>query len=172
MNANGRFGWMTGLAVAVLMLGTLAVGVTYAQQGARANGGRWRQGLMMRQGPMGMMRMNLGQLGLTDQQRQQVKSILENHKADFQGLRDRAMPARQALGDAIAAGDEGAIRHRSTELSAVQTDTAVLASRVRAEISKILTPEQQQKAQALRQQVQQRTKERRGGRGPGRGLED
>ena len=46
-------------------------------------------------------------------------------------------------------------------------DTALLAARVHGEIFKILTPEQQQKAQDLRKQFESRIDQRRG-RGAGR----
>jgi protein CpxP len=155
-----------GLALAVFMIGTLAVGVTYAnQQGGQGGGGRMRQGMMMRDGAMAMVRMNLAQLGLSDEQKQQVKTILGNHQGDFQALRQRALPARRALADAVAAGDETTIRQKSGDLAAVQTDTALLAAKVRAEIFKILTPEQQQKAQDLTKQRQSRMDQRHGGRG-------
>jgi Spy/CpxP family protein refolding chaperone len=116
---------------------------------------------------MAMVHLRLGQLGLSEEQKQQVKTILGNHRAEFQALRERAVPARRALADAVTSGDETAIRQRSAELSAVQADTALLAARVHAEIVKILTPEQQQKAQELRKQLQDRADRRRG---RGRGL--
>jgi Spy/CpxP family protein refolding chaperone len=125
---------------------------------------------MMRDGgPMAMVRLALGRLGLSTEQRQQVKTILGNHSAEFQAIQDRAVPARRALADAIAAGDEAAIRQRSADLSTVQTDTALLAARVHGEIFKILTPEQQQKAQELRKQFESRMDQRRG-RGARRGF--
>ena len=97
MSRHGRTGWTTGLAVAVFMIGTLAVGVTYAtQQGGQGGGGRMRQGMMHEGGAMAMVRMNLAQLGLSDEQKQQVKTIFGNHQGDFQALRQRALarPAR------------------------------------------------------------------------------
>ena len=51
MSTHGRFGLWTGLAVGVLMLGTLAMGVTYAQQRAERGGPMWQRG----GGMMGMM---------------------------------------------------------------------------------------------------------------------
>jgi Spy/CpxP family protein refolding chaperone len=147
------------------MMGTLAVGVGQAQQRGRGGPGFGRPAPMM-PGPAGMIRLHLGPLNLTDQQREQVRSILANHKADFQGLNQRAEPARKAMDEAIVAGDEAAIRQRGAELGAIQTDRALLAARVRAEVFKVLTPEQQQKAQTLREGVQRRMQPRgRQGRG-------
>jgi len=168
MSRPGQTGWTVGLAVAMAMLGMLAVGVASAsQQAGQRRGAPMGPGMMVRDGaPMAMVRMHLRQLGLTEEQKQQVTTILANHKTEFQALRERAAPARRALADAVGTGDETAIRQRSAELSAVQTDTALLAARVRGEIFKILTPEQQQKAQDLRKQAQDRVDRRRGrGRG-------
>jgi Spy/CpxP family protein refolding chaperone len=155
---------MTGLAVAVATLGTLGVGAVSANhQDGQRQGAPMRSGRMMNEGgPMAMAHMNLRQLGLSEEQKQQVKTIVGNHRTEFQALRERAVPARRALADAVASGDETAIRQRSAELSAVQTDTALLAARVHGEIVKILTPEQQQKAQALRKEFQDRADRRRG----------
>jgi Spy/CpxP family protein refolding chaperone len=66
------------------------------------------------------------------------------------------VPAQRALHQAIASGDEAAVRQASTEVAAVQTDRALLAMRVRNEVWRLLTPEQQQKAQELQKQMQER----------------
>jgi Spy/CpxP family protein refolding chaperone len=46
--------------------------------------------------------------------------------------------------------DESAVRARSAELAKVETDAAVLRARMHAEVYNVLTPEQQEKAKALR----------------------
>ena len=167
MSRHGRHGLWTGAVVAALMLGVLAVGVTYAQQqgeqgppppGPGRGMGHMRGPGM---GPMGNLGIPLRQLNLTDEQRQQVRTIVSGHQADFKALADRAIPAHQALRAAIAGGDEATIRQRSADLGAVQADRAVLEARVRAEILKVLTPEQQKKAQDLFQQFGQRRQGRR-----------
>jgi Spy/CpxP family protein refolding chaperone len=154
-------GWVTAAAAAA-MVATLAGGVMSAQnqgsQGAGAGSGR---GMMMRQGPMGMARLALGRLGLSDDQKQKVKAIMAGHQAEFAGVAGRMAPARKALFDAVASDDEAAIRQRSADLAAVQADMAVLAGKVRGEVFKILTPDQQKKAESLRQQVEQRMDQRR-----------
>jgi Spy/CpxP family protein refolding chaperone len=199
MSTHGRIGVASGLAVAVLMLGTAAVGVTYAQQQSQSGDAVMRQpgavmrqrGAVMRQrgammqkrgamlqqrgtvrqqrrlmggGPMGAVRLGLGQLGLTDDQKQQVRGIMAGHRAEFQALSARAIPAHRALASAIAGGDEATVRQRSADAGAVQTDRALLAAKLRGEILQILTPEQREKAQTLRQQFDQRMDQRRGRR--------
>jgi periplasmic protein CpxP/Spy len=165
MRIENRFASVWKLVAVAVIIGGIGAGV-YAQQQPPPSGpvGGWQGPGMRGRGPMGRVGIALGQLNLTDEQKQQVKSIFEGHKADFQALADRARPARQAMADAIASGDEAAVRQRSTEMGAVQTERAVLAAKVRNEVFKILTPEQQQKAQALRQQFQQRMEHRRGPR--------
>lgn len=178
MSRHGRYGLWTGLTVALMMLATLAMGVTHAQQQQQQQpqdrpawqgrgGGMGPMGMFGGPGLAGGLRMALGQLNLTDDQKQQIKAIMANHKDDFTALAGRALPARRALVDAIAAGDEAAIRQRSGELSAVQTDGALLAAKVHAEVFKVLTPEQQQKAESLRKQAEQHmgTRPPRGRRG-------
>ena len=168
MSTHGRFGWMSGVVVAAVMLGTLAVGVGQAQQRAGRGRAQWQRGETMPGGPLAALGFNLRQLGLTDQQRTQVRTIVTGHSADLKAIADRAVPARRALADAIASGDEGAIRQRSQDLGAIQTDRALLAARVRAEVFEVLTPEQRQKAQLLRKQAQER-RELSGARRQGRG---
>ena len=94
----------------------------------------------------------LGQLGLSDDQRQEVRRIMELHKAERQAIFQRLREARRAQSGAVMAVpvDEGAVRARSAELAKVEADAAVLRARVHAEVYNVLTPEQQEKAKALR----------------------
>jgi protein CpxP len=117
----------------------------------------------------------LGQLGLTDAQHDQIRSIVENHRTEMQEVAKRVQTARHALRQAETAEpfNEGGIRTASDALNAVQTDAAVLRARVRSEVLQVLTPEQRAKATQLRAereqrqlQRQQRMKERRQNRLP------
>jgi protein CpxP len=94
----------------------------------------------------------LGQLGLSDDQRQEVRRIMELHKAERQAIGQRLREARRAQSDAVMTVpvDESAVRARSAELAKVETEAAVLRARVHAEVYNVLTPEQQEKAKALR----------------------
>jgi periplasmic protein CpxP/Spy len=103
----------------------------------------------------------LRQLDLTDQQREQIKGIVSQHKADFQQVRERlhaAMQAQHAAAEATPA-DEATIRAKANEVAAAQADMIVLGTKVRAEVFQILTPEQQAKAQQLKAQRDQRRQE-------------
>jgi Spy/CpxP family protein refolding chaperone len=103
-------------------------------------------------GASGMSRMMASRLGLTDAQKDQIKAAAQSHSDEWKALAQRAVTARQALHQAIAADtiDEAAIRQRSAEVAAVEADIAVARARSRAEMFKVLTPEQQEKAKALR----------------------
>jgi Spy/CpxP family protein refolding chaperone len=145
-----RTSW--GLVVAAVVVGTIAIGAVYAQQagqrpGAMMTGGRG----MMAGGPLGPMRRGLAQLGLSDQQKQQIKGIVQGHKEDMRGFAVQIRQTRRALADAIAndAG-ETAIRARSADLAKVQADLAVFGAKLRKKVFDTLTPEQQAKAKTLR----------------------
>jgi Spy/CpxP family protein refolding chaperone len=98
-------------------------------------------------GPMGMFGFLGPDLSLTDAQKQQIKTIAESHKTEWQAFGERARAAHQALDAAMSADtiDEALIRSRHAEVAAVEADMAVAAARARAEIWPILTPEQQAK---------------------------
>ncbi len=100
----------------------------------------------------------LGQLGLSDEQRQEVRRIMELHKAEQQSIGQRFRDAHRAQAEAVMAVpvDEAAVRARSAELAKVEADAAVLRARVHAEVYNVLTPEQQEKAKTLRAEREQR----------------
>lgn len=164
MLTSGRSRTMAGLAVAGLLFGGLAVGVDAQQRAGRRAGGPGMRAPLGRMALAQRLRLPLGQLNLTVEQRDKVKSVLEGHRAESQAIRDRALPAQRALNQAIASGEEAAVRQASSEVAAVQTDRALLAARVRNEVWRILTPEQQQKAQELQKQMQERMNRRMEGR--------
>jgi periplasmic protein CpxP/Spy len=94
----------------------------------------------------------LRQLDLSDEQRQEVRRIMELHKAERQAIGERLREARRAQSEAVMAVpvDESAVRARSADLAKVESDAAVLRARMHSEVYNVLTPEQQEKAKALR----------------------
>ncbi len=122
-------------------------------QGPGGMRGRGPMGPMMGLGgPMGLG-IPLGQLGLTDAQKEQVKKIFESHKAEAQSVRQEAGPARQALRTAIESNDVNAIQTASTNLASEIAKGATLAAKVRAEVFGVLTDEQKAKAKELSAQA-------------------
>jgi Spy/CpxP family protein refolding chaperone len=120
-------------------------------------------------GPFGMAGLPLRELGLTDAQLQQVRTIMESHRDDQKAIGDRMRDARKALQDAIEADplNEGAIRDAAAAVGAIDADAAVLQAKLRAEVFALLTPEQVKKAKELRSEMENRMKD---GRGRGRGM--
>lgn len=102
-------------------------------------------------------------LNLTDAQREQVRAILESHRAEAQSLRQRAGAAHQALQAATSAAtvDEGAITQQSQAFSGLIAEAAVLRARVRSEVLAVLTPEQQAEAAKVAADRQARMEQRR-----------
>jgi len=161
-----------GLKAGVMILAlSMAAGYASAQNTngdpAPFRGGRGRGpggpggGLMGFLGPMAMM---ASQLGLSDAQKDQMKSIAQSHADEWKGLLDREQQARRAQQAAIASPqfDEVVIRQRSAELAAVDADASVARARARAELLQVLTTEQQAKLKEIESRGPRR------GNGPGR----
>ncbi len=145
--------YMSAVMVATLV-GVFAVGA-FAQSGirrAKAFGAGHGFGQRMAQ-----------QLGLTDQQKTQIQQILQNEKPAIQPLRQQLKAARQQMNAATANGqfDEAQVRNIATSESQAMTSLLVERQRVKAEIWKVLTPDQRTKADQLKQQFAQRRHSRR-----------
>ena len=121
-------------------------------------------------GGMGLLR----QLDLTDEQRAQVRQVMDSHRDALKAIEERLQAAHRAQNDAVTAAqfDEQLVRTKAADLAAVMADAAVLHARIHGEAFAVLTPEQQAKAAELkaqfqaradqfRQQVRERVKERR-----------
>jgi protein CpxP len=157
MTKNSKVRMVVGLAVAALVVGTIAIGVTYAQQADQRRGVMMMGGHGKMAGPLGAMRRGLAQLGLSDDQKQQIKGIVSGHKEALEGFAGQVRQARQALGDAVANdADEATIRLKSADLAKVQADFAVLGAELRKQVFAVLTPEQHTKAKALRLKARDR----------------
>lgn len=168
MNRSRSVPTVIGFVVALIAVVTLAIGVADAQQagagqrrGQMAMGGRG----MTARGPLAMMRFGLGQLGLSAEQKQQVRGILQGQAAEFKGLGAQMRNARRAVNNAIA-NDEGeaAIRAASAQMAKVQADVAVLRAGVRKQVFGVLTPEQQARAKGFRLKAEKRRDRFRAGR--------
>ena len=146
-----RFG--IGIAAALLALATgIAV---YASTQNTAQGDVPFSGARHGRGPGFGPFLPLGrmaaQLGLTDAQKDQIKTIAQSHREEWTALADRMGTARKALNDAVTAEtiDENLIRQRVSELSAVEADAAIARAHARAEMFQVLTPDQRTKAKQL-----------------------
>lgn len=101
-------------------------------------------------------------LGLSEDQKEQIRGILKAHAADVEAQMRAAQNGRKALREAMAVQpiDEGRIRQQALALGEVRADGAVLRARIRSEIWPLLTAEQQEKAKQLRTRKGQREKRR------------
>ncbi|MDE3155683.1 MAG: periplasmic heavy metal sensor [Acidobacteriota bacterium] len=149
--------WRTAV-VAAAALGLIGlVSVAWAQGPGGPGWGR-------RMGPaMGMMpgvMLPLRAANLTDAQRTQVRTLMEQYRTTWG---PQLGPALKAVADAIKASpvDEGAIRARCADLAAVQANAAVAAAQLRAQIFALLTPAQQQQVLQAEAQMEQRMEQRR-----------
>ena len=138
-----------GLA-AVLISGSV-LALAQPPQGPGGQGPR-----MSRGGPghRGMMEFGLRGLDLSDAQKEQVKSIMDSHKTEFQALGEKMRQAHAAFaqttqGETI---DEAAVRAKSTAIASVMADEAILRAKVRAEVQAILTPEQLEQLKTRQEQ--------------------
>ena len=164
---------MKRILVAAGLVAALAGGtaVSFAQGPGPGGPGMHGPG----RGARGGGRVDFGLRGvqLTEAQREQVRSITQAHRAEFDKVRQALGEAHRAFAAASRAAtvDEGAIRERSTAVANAMAEEAILRAKMRAEVHALLTPEQQQqlkereanmqKRQQERQQRQQQLRERR-----------
>ena len=129
----------TWLRIAGTALGVaLVAGAGLATVAAREQGPGGPRGAMGRRGPGGPggaggpVALPLGGLGLTETQREQVKTAMDGHKGEFDAIRTRMQTARTALQQAVTADafDEATVRQKSVDVAAVEADAAVLRAKV------------------------------------------
>jgi protein CpxP len=91
------------------------------------------------------VRMFLRGLNLTDQQKEQVKNILSNHKPDMKAVAQESLQARRGLREALAGGaDQAALKAAYDKVSTAGWNALILREQIGSEIKQILTPEQQE----------------------------
>lgn len=102
-------------------------------------------------------------LGLSEAQRDHVRSAIHQHHDALQSLRDRVHDAHDALRQVLdgAPQDSAAVRAASSALESARTELAVARGLRKADVRAVLTPEQQQQAQAGRDQRREHKAERK-----------
>ena len=117
-----------------------------------------------RRGPGGVLTVPLGQLGLSEEQRDAVRGVLEEGREALREAGEQARASRQALRDAVGTGgdvDEDAIRAAAAGLGTAQGAMALARASARARIWEVLTPDQRTAADVLRAAREQRMEARR-----------
>ena len=135
-------------SLAAIGLVAIIGGATALAQGEPGGFGRHGRG-----GRMGEMA-DFRQLGLSDDQRSQIRSAMTAHRDEFKALSDRSRTAHQAQQAAMeqVPVNEQQVRAAATEVASVEADMAVLRARVHEQVYSILTPDQQTQLKALKDQ--------------------
>lgn len=141
----------------LLLVTGAALAAPHAAEGQRRGGrGAWMGG------PAGVS-LPLGRLELTAEQREQVRSVRgENREAARTQLRE-LRGAREALAEAVSSPDvdEDRIRTLAADLGRLVGDAAVRRAEVHAAVWRILTPEQQARAEEIAAEREERRSARR-----------
>ena len=147
-----------------LALATVAVMATHAVHAAEAQrgGGRGGHGAWVRGprdgGPVGLLLLPLRHLNLSDEQRDQVRTLIgESREAARTNAREIRV-AREAV--TASAVDEERIRTLAAELGRLAGDAAVQRAQVYAAGWQILTSEQQARADEIRAAREERRERR------------
>jgi protein CpxP len=139
--------FIAGVAAIVLMAG-LAMAQPRGGMMQRAEGERIRKSMWE-------------QLGLSDQQKEQIRQVMLNTRKKNIDVEAKQKLARIELHELMSADapDQGKINAKISELS--KTHETLMRNRIESALAvqKVLTPEQRQKAKELRPQM----RERRGG---------
>lgn len=165
---------MKKYTIAILAFAVLAIGVGFAfaqkRDGGSGVGGRGERHFGP---PPFTLEKIAGELGLSDEQRAQIKQILETEKTKFQALTETARSTHDQLKDL---GTDGVFNEEQVnQLASQQAETTrrliVEKERTKAAVFAVLTPEQRTKAAALKNKFEEK---RRGGFGKrfGRGGGD
>jgi len=139
----------------------LLVAPALAQPGPMGRGGH---------GPhepgMGLDRM-IRHLDLTEEQRQQLEQLQARHRDATRAVRDQLRAAHERFAELAHAEtlDEAALREAAAEMAELRSEMMLSRVSMRREVDAILTPEQLEQLQQMRQGRRHGP----GGRGPGRG---
>jgi periplasmic protein CpxP/Spy len=106
----------------------------------------------------GRFALKLKQLGVTADQKAEVKTILRKYQPTVGPLIKQVVTERRALRDTIRAStiDETAIRAQSAKVASLESDLAVQRACVAHDIRAVLTPEQLQKLKDMQIDVDAR----------------
>ena len=153
----------TIVAVAVMAITVLAGLDIQAQHGPRGGRGP-RQGRMVAPLEIDGFIRKLRHLDLSENQRDQVRTLMKNYRQNIKSLVKQRGPARKALAESVMSStfDETLIRERSANVAEAETEMAVLRGRIHNDFIQLLTPEQVKKSQELNAKREWRHKKQRG----------
>ena len=99
------------------------------------------------------------ELDLTEDQHEQLRALRQGTSRE---IVERLMERRNALNEAVDNGaDEATIRQLAFECGEAEGDAGVERARMHAQMMEILTPEQREQYQALKEEQKQKREQRR-----------
>jgi Spy/CpxP family protein refolding chaperone len=106
--------------------------------------------------------MHLRAVGLSEAQREQIRTIHQQSGEATGAANERVRTARRALRDAVTADvvNEGAIHAVANELGLAEGDAAVQQAYLHAQVGQLLTLEQQEQARAAEAEMERRMGQR------------
>ncbi len=109
----------------------------------------------------GLLKQLHSDMDVTKDQREKIHDVLKEHRDEIAGVVKPLVEKRRALRDAVMAKnpDEAAIRSAANDLGKAIGDAAVLASKVKPEIGKVLTSEQKDKLKDFRHESDKKVDE-------------
>ena len=157
---------MKKLTVAILSLVLVAMGamLVFAQDGAGNKDGKRgfgkRGGHHRGGGGHGMM---LRGLDLTDEQKAQIKTIMQASKETSKPIREQMKSNRQKLQQLSDSGnfDQAQVQATAAQQGTLTAQMIVEKEKVKSQISAILTTEQKAKAADIKAQLKQKREERK-----------
>ena len=101
-------------------------------------------------------------LDLTDEQKAQIRQILENEKPTVQPIVQDAIATRRLILESTKNGnfDETQVRALATRQAQNVANLIVERERVKTQIYQVLTPEQRAKVEQMKEQFEQKIRER------------
>lgn len=106
---------------------------------------------------------NMRALDLTEDQRDRIRDIRDQHRETDGSTHERLRAARRALNEAVMTDvvNEPVIRGLAADLAILESDAAVRRAHTYADVLQILTPEQRDQLEELRDEAGTRFRERR-----------
>jgi len=137
----------------------LTTGLVTSADAAR---GRHRDGDHGRRRPFGEFLRGMAGLDLSQEQKEAIHDIIKGERSSIRPLMERMREARMALQDAITADpvDEALIRQRTQAMADAGVDLAMLRAQIGAKVRALLTEEQRERVEELRERRQQRGRAR------------
>lgn len=135
---------VAALGVAIIVITAVPGGVSASAQTPAVARGRRAAVAQMRH-PLRQVVASLRGLGLTADQRQQIKGILKKHQPELKALAEKARAARQAWQQS----GQISIQERRD----LMAQRAAILQAVRTDVLGVLTPEQRNKVEARRRRL-------------------